>query len=256
MREDAGLHAVAEPLEGIRVVVTRARAGRLDTRLGRLGADVVRAPAITFIDPDDDGRALREAVFALTEADYDWLVVSSATAVERLGAVLGDLAALAPVHVAAVGPATAAAVADAGGTVDLVPPQAVGEALVEAFPSGAGRVLQLRPEVARDVIADGLRAKGWAVDEVVAYRTVAAEFDAATRDAVRHAAVVTFTSPSTVQHLVAAVGVDGLPPLVVSIGPVTSAALGELDVDVAAEADPHTVDGLVEAVVHAVRAEP
>ncbi|HET8929419.1 MAG TPA: uroporphyrinogen-III synthase [Acidimicrobiales bacterium] len=247
----------AEPLGDARVVVTRALPGRLDARLGRLGAHVVHAPAIAFVDPDDDGRALRTAVGALRDGRYDWLVVSSATAVERLAAVAGDLARLVPVHLAplrlaAIGPATAAAVASAGGTVDLLAPRAVGEALVEAFPTGAGRVLQLRPEVARDVIADGLRAKGWIVDEVAAYRTVAPELDAETRADVRGADVVTFTSPSTVQHLVAAVGIDGLPSLAVSIGPVTSAALRDVGIAVSAEADPHTVDGLVAAVVRAM----
>lgn len=246
------MNTVAEPLEGVRVVVTRAHRGRLDARLGQLGAQVVHAPVIAFVDPDDDGRALRGAVGAVRDGRYDWLVVSSATAVARLAAVAGDLAALAPVGLAAIGPATAAAVTAAGGTVALVAPRAVGEALVEVFPDGTGRVLQLRPEVARDVIAAGLRAKGWHVDEVAAYRTVAAELDTPTREAVRAADVVTFTSPSTVRHLVSAVGVEGLPPLAVSIGPVTSAALGDAGIVVAAEADPHTVDGLVAAVVGAV----
>ena len=245
------------PLTGCRVVVTRARAGRLDEQLRALGAEVVAAPAIAFVEPDDGGRALRAAAAALaggTDADsYDWLVVTSATAVDALVAAGANPAALGAVRIAAVGPATADAVTAAGGTVAVVPARAVGEALVDAVGTGHGRVLQVRPEVARDVVATGLRARGWTVDEVAAYRTVAALLDTPTREAVGAADVVTFTSPSTVEHLVAAVGVGGLPPVVVAIGPVTTAALVAHGVDVTAEADPHTVDGLVAAVVAAAQ---
>lgn len=239
------------PLDGCRVVVTRAEASRLDAQLETLGAHVVRVPTIAFVDPDDGGVALQGAIAELSRGTYDWMVVTSATTVRRLVAAPGGAAALGGARIAVVGPATARAVTDAGGIVALVAPEAVGESLVEAFPVGSGRVVQLRPEAARPVVAEGLRAKGWQVDEVAAYRTVAAEVDAATAAEVGRSDIVTFTSPSTVQHLVDAVGVDGLPTLVVSIGPVTSAALRALGIAVAAEADPHTVEGLVAAVVAA-----
>ena len=129
---------------------------------------------------------------------------------------------------------------------DLVPAVAVGDELAAAFPVGDGRVLQIRPEVARDVVARELRAKGWRVDEVVAYRTVSATLDDATRARVRDADAVTFTSSSTVDNLVALVGVDGLPTVTVSIGPITSSTLEAHGIAPTTEAAPHTIDGLVD----------
>jgi uroporphyrinogen-III synthase len=68
-------------------------------------------------------------------------------------------------------------------------------------------------------------------------------------DAVRSADLITFTSSSTVASLAAVLGDGALNGLrAASIGPVTSAALREHGIEPAAEADPHTVEGLVAAV--------
>ena len=178
---------------------------------------------------------------------------TSATTVERLErSAEAWIPALREVPIAAIGPSTAGAVRAVGAEAALVPGEAVGESLVEAFPRGAGRVLVLRPEVARSVVPEGLRAKGWQVEEVAVYRTVPATLDADTRRRVRTADVVTFTSPSTVTSLVASIGADALPPVVATIGPVTSRACRAAGMDVAAEAEPHTIDGLLDAVRRAV----
>ena len=140
---------------------------------------------------------------------------------------------------------------------DLVPEQFVAEALLDAFPAppaGGGRVLLARAAMARDVLPDGLRAAGWDVEVVEAYRTVAAPLTEADRAAVAAADVVTFTSSSTVERFVDAVGVGGVPPLVASIGPVTSATARRLGLTVDVEAAEHTVEGLVAALVGHVRA--
>jgi hypothetical protein len=73
-------------------------------------------------------------------------------------------------------------------------------------------VLLARAEVARAVLPDGLRARGWEVDVVDAYRTVPATISHEQREALATADVVTFTSSSTVEHLLAAIGTGGLPP--------------------------------------------
>ncbi len=240
------------PLAHCTVVVTRARPGRLDAALEHLGAQVVFAPVIDFADPADGGAALGRAVAALRGDGYDWVVLTSAVGVDRLFSVLDGRGDLGGTRVAAIGPGTARALAGHGVVADLVPDVAVGEDLVAAFEPGRGRVLQIRPEVARDVVARGLEAKGWTVDEVVGYATVAAEVDEATRAEIRGADAVTFTSTSTVDHLVAEVGADGLPPCAVSIGPITTAALEAHGITPTEQADPHTVDGLVDAVVRSL----
>jgi len=142
-----------------------------------------------------------------------------------------------------------------------VPERFVGEGLVEAFPDppggpGTGRVVLVRAEVARDVVPEGLAARGWSVEVVPAYRTVAADIAEPAREAVARADAVTFTSSSTVEHLVAAVGVDGLPPVVATIGPVTSATARRLGLAVAVEAPEHTTAGLVAALAEHLADDP
>jgi uroporphyrinogen-III synthase len=151
--------------------------------------------------------------------------------------------------VAAVGPGTAAALRDRHLVADLVPERAVAESLVDAFPEGPGRVLLPQAAAARPVLATGLASKGWDVDVVEAYRTVPVAAPPAAREAAARADAITFTSASTVSGFLDAVGPGGLPPVVVSIGPITSARARESGVAVHAEASPHTVEGLVDEVV-------
>ena len=113
------------------------------------------------------------------------------------------------------------------------------DALVGRVPGGAARrarrpagrteegaALFVRAERVRDVVVPGLRAKGWRVDEAVAYRTVAGRRRPGRRGPGRAADAVAFTSSSTVERTVELLGVDGVPPVVVSIGPVTSGRCG------------------------------
>ena len=240
------------PLFGRSVVVTRARAqaSGLARTLREFGADVIEAPMIEVGDPDDGGAALAAAV--ADAGSYDWLVLTSPNGVERTMAHVPDARALAGVRVAAVGTGTAGALARHRVVADLVPESFVGEGLLDAFPAppaGGGRVLIARAAVAREVVPDRLRAAGWTVDVVDAYRTRATEVPPGLADAVAAADAVTFASSSSVTNLVEAVGADRIPPVVVSIGPVTSETLRASGLAVTAEADPHTVDGLVAALL-------
>jgi uroporphyrinogen III methyltransferase / synthase len=226
------------PLHGRRVVITRARAqaSGLAARLEQLGAEVVQAPAIRIepvpFDPPD-------------LAAYDTVVVTSANAVDLL--LPADVRPLHGVTVAAIGPATARALGAYGIVADVMPAEAVSEALLDALGEvGGRRVLVATAAGARDVLPDGLRARGAQVDVVHLYRTVP---EAVNAEALRAADLVTFTSSSTVTSLAAGLGDGGLHGVrAASIGPVTSAALRAHGVEPLAEADPHTVDGLVAAV--------
>jgi uroporphyrinogen III methyltransferase / synthase len=241
------------PLFGRRVVVTRAReqASTLTRRLADLGATVVELPTIEVGDPDDGGAGLRAAADRV--ATYHWVVLTSVNAVDRFVPLLRDARALGRAQVAAIGPGTAAALARHGVAADLVPERSVAESLVAAFPEppagGRGRVLLPRAAAARDVVPDELGARGWKVDVVPAYRTSLASPPPPALEAARAADAITFTSASTVSGFLDAAGPEAVPPLVASIGPVTSAAARARGLAVAAEADPHTIDGLVDALV-------
>jgi uroporphyrinogen III methyltransferase/synthase len=244
----------SRPLFGRRVVVTRP-AGQAEPLVGALraaGAEPVVVPAVETVAAEDGGAALGAAVAEV--GTYDWVVFTSANAVEHTFAHLHDARSLGGVKVAAVGSATAAALEPRGVMADLVPAEFVAEALVAAFPTAppGGRVLLPRSASAREVVADGLAAKGWVVTAVDAYRTVPASVSERDRRRVAEADAVTFTSGSTVDGLVAACGIDGLPPVVVCIGPVAAGACEHHGIEVAAVADPHTVAGLVAALVREV----
>jgi uroporphyrinogen III methyltransferase/synthase len=243
----------ARPLFGRRIVVTRAReqASALHAQLESLGAEVLELPAIR-IEPIE---------FSMPDLDeYAWLVCTSVNGVialfERgLAPRSLDARALGRIRVAAIGPGTAAELADRGITPDLVPERYVAEALVEAFPppeAPGDRVLLARAETARDVLPEGLEARGYSVEVLPVYRTVRAEPDDAVLDSVRGGRVdaITFTSSSTVAGFCDLVGTAPDPqPTVVSIGPVTSDAARARGLRVDAEAQEHTIDGLVAALV-------
>jgi uroporphyrinogen III methyltransferase / synthase len=238
------------PLFGRTVVVTRARAqaSSLLARLRELGAATVEVPAIRIDDPADGGAALRAAVADL--ASNDWVVVTSPNGARRLLAECRDARAFGATEVAAIGPGTADALREGNVEADLVPERFVAEGLLEVFPdppAGGGRVLITRAAEARDVLPEGLRDRGWDVTVVEAYRTVQGQPTDAELTAVAEADVVTFTSSSTVRNFLAVC--DAVPPLVACIGPVTAATAREHGLTVDVEADVHTVDGLLDALV-------
>jgi len=237
------------PLFGRSIVVTRARtqAGTLSARLRELGARVVEVPVIAFDEPVDGGAALREAVARI--GTYDWVVLTSVNGVERLFAEIPDTRVLGGVRVAAIGSGTATVLATYRVVADLVPEEFVAESLLDAFPAGPGRVLVARAAVARDVLPEGLRSRGWEVDVVDAYRTVAGRPEPGALEAASAADAITFTSSSTVTGYLELAGAERVPAVVVSIGPITSATARDNGVGVTTEAREHTIDGVVDALL-------
>ena len=241
-------------------MITRAReqASRLRERLEQLGAEVIELPTIRV-------EAVELTLPALDA--YAWLVLTSANGVYALfdrGLTPAglDARALGGLRVAAIGPGTAAALVARGIRADLVPERFVADSLLEAFPAApAGtepRVLLARAEQARDVLPEGLEARGYAVDVLPVYRTVRAEPDPGELERVREGKVdaITFTSSSTVTGFCDLVRVLPDPqPRVISIGPITSRTAAEQGLRVDDEADPHSVEGLVAAVLAAFAAK-
>jgi len=246
-------------LAGLTVLVPRARgqAGGFSRLLRERGAEALEVPAIE-IRPVPSTAELDRAVQELAEGRYDWLVLTS---VNGVAALRGRVEALrrgvpGPARVAAVGPATEAALRDWGVVPDLVPGVATTAALGLQFPHGPGDVLLARADRANPELGVALRAKGWRTQEVVAYHTVpVGELDPDTRRRLDDGEVdwVAFTASSTVEGFVR--GYGGPPPggvRVAAIGPVTAGAARAAGMRVAATATEHTIPGLVAAIEHAV----
>jgi uroporphyrinogen III methyltransferase/synthase len=236
------------PLAGLRIAVTRARAqaSSLAARLRALGATVIEAPAIRIVALDGPAPEIER---------YDLVCLTSPNGArllfERLAASGRDARSLAGARVAAIGPGTAAAVAQHGIVADIVPERFVAEGLIEALEGVAiNRALVARAAQARDVLPDALRERGADVDTLALYETVAEPLSEHQLAAVQEADYVTFTSSSTVRFFLEAVG--GRPPpatRLLSIGPVTSAALRELGLEPDVEATRHDIDGLIDALI-------
>ena len=253
----------SKPLFGKRVLVTRSReqASALSERLRELGAEPLEYPAIE-IAPPKDMTPLDEAIATLSA--YDWLVFTSANGVralvDRMNEKRMDIEALARPRIAAIGPATAQALQRYGLRVDYMPEIYLAEEIATGIGDVAGqRILLPRAERAPKHLAQALRGKGAAVDEVTAYRTLAVgapdELKALLEDG--QIDIVTFTSSSTVRNLVAnlqdptpAKALSGC--LVACIGPVTARTAKRLSIRVDVVAREHTIAGLVEAIVTAV----
>jgi uroporphyrinogen III methyltransferase/synthase len=244
----------ARPLFGRRVVVTRARtqASVLSERLRELGARPIEVPTIEFAPPGDGGAGLERAAAGVAEDRYEWVVFTSANAVDALMEYIPDARLLGSTSIAAVGPATASALERYRLIPDLVPDRQLAEGLVEAFPDPPDQgatVLFPRAAEGREVLVDGLSEAGWEVDLVEAYRTVPAVPSPEAMTAVAEADAACFTASSTVTGFVSAFGLAAVPPVVVCIGPVTAATAEDAGMRVAAVAGVHTIDGLVAALV-------
>ena len=257
------------PLFGQRIVITRPaeQASDLADRLAALGAEVLTAPAIE-IKPLDDYAVIDEALRGID--GYAWLVLTSVNGVEALFARMDALGldgrALAAVRLATIGRPTADALARRFLRADVVPETYTSAGLAAAMASDVSlagkRVLLLRADIASRQLPQALSQAGASCDDLPVYQTAkpASLPDHVVAD-VRAERVdwITFTSTSTVNNffnLLAAAACEQLPERVrlASIGPVTSEALRARRLEPHIEAAPHTVAGLVDAIVSATSA--
>jgi uroporphyrinogen III methyltransferase/synthase len=249
----------------MKILITRPRTQNLflSQKLRELGATTVELPTIAILPPENADR-LDRSIGKLS--DYDWVVFTSVHAVrffsKRMKALGQPFDKFSKTRVAAIGPATAAALELLGRKPDHVP----GEYLSEQIALGLGdvkgkRILLPRADIASKRLPQLLTEHGAEVEEVVAYRTVLP--NDLSSDRLRSVLnqgidVVTFTSPSTVRNLAQIVGANELEALlkkvkVACIGPVTAEETRRLGVHVDIVAKNHTIDDLVEAIENDVR---
>jgi uroporphyrinogen-III synthase len=242
------------PLAGLRVVVTRAehQSEGLAAAFERAGARVELLPLLEVVPPADP-QPLKRAAGDL--ASYDWLVFTSANAVEAFLPLTGPLRS--SLRIAAVGPATAAALRAFGSEPHLTARKAeAGGLAADLAPRIAGRrVLLPQAADARPLLLQELKEAGAEAVAVVAYdKRLPPEAPARAEELFATTPIgwVTFTSPRIVRHFVELFGPDWERRRgelrAVSIGPVTSAELRRYGVEPAAEAARPGEEGMVGAV--------
>jgi hydroxymethylbilane synthase len=255
------------PLYGRRCLVTRAthQGDSLRRMLEEHGAEVINLPLIEIREP----ASFAPLDIAIEHLDaYGLLIFTSANGVEaffrRLDLLGRGSKELSNLRICAVGRKTADLLHEFGVDADVTPDRATGEALVSAIADSGDlhrkRALMPASQIARSEVPEGLARAGITVDVVEAYRTAAPELSA---EDVKSYLVeakpdyMLFTSPSTVNNLLAFISVPALCALlpgvrIACIGPVTAAAVREHGLKVDVEAVEHSAEGMVEALMNDV----
>lgn len=264
MADAAASSSPKSSLASKRVVITRGalQSSKLFEKLLERQAIPRSLPLVAFSPPVDDS-PLDSALSRWQKQEFDWVLFTSANAVHSvvsrsatLGLSLdrpGDLSS-----VAAVGPATAEAVAEAGLVVDYVAKTHLGVAMAqELAPRLHDKAVFLpRSDRANPDLPQALQRIGAKVTEVIAYRTLApTDVD---RERVREIAngeadAVLFFSPTAVHNFADLLGKKFLINLqnkiaLTAVGPVTSAALREYGIQRIIMAADTTTNAVIDAL--------
>ena len=253
----------SRPLYGWRVLVprTKEQAGVMSERLRGHGAIPKEVPTIA-VEPPRTPAQMERAIKGLVTGRYEWIIFTSTNAVravrEKFEEFGLDARAFAGVKIACVGEATAAAIRGFGISPELLPSgEQSSEGLLADFPpyddvlDPIDRILLPRADIATETLAEGLRERGWEIDDVTAYRTVrAAPPPAEIREAIKGGGfdAVCFTSSSTVRNLVGIAGKPHARTVVACIGPQTAATAREFGLRVDVQPDIAQVTALVDAL--------
>lgn len=205
------------PLAGRGVLVTRPvhQAEPLCKRLEARGARPIRFPVLA-IAPPADVESARERLARL--ADYHLVVFISVNAVEQAATLSGGLPR--GLRAAVVGRASARALRERGIGPVLQPEQGADSEALLALPElkalAGQRILIVRGEGGRELLADTLRARGAIVEYAEVYRRVRPDVDPEALPALWRAHridAVTATSNETLGNLYELAGPVGRDPL-------------------------------------------
>ena len=252
------------PLCGQTVVVTRSReqASSLVENLEAMGARVLQCPTIR-VESLPSSPELDAQIAMLWKKE--WVIFTSTNGVEmfwrKLTELRTDARVFGPAMIAAIGPATVAALKLRGINADFVPESSISENVAQGLierGAGKGKVLVVRALESREVIEARLREAGAEVEVAPVYRTVPdlSNVEMA-RAAIENGEVnwVSFTSSSTVKNFVDALGAEFVASnrdkfRVAVIGPITAATAREAGLAPDVEAAQASVEALASALVY------
>lgn len=257
-----------QPLTGWKVAVLRSpeQSQSLTTRLTKHGAEVIGIPTIQTVLPEDR-TPLHHAIAQLSAGAFHWVVFTSTNAVRF---VAQQLTSPLPPHtnVATVGRATAKVTHQYHLESHLQPPieQQNALGLIDTFPLADTQpqdqrtILIPHADIAKPTLAEGLRAKGWDVTEVISYRTIPADPPPPdVRQAVTTGAItaICITSGSTIRNLIAIAGRPHPDTLLACIGPAAAEATKKLGLEVTVIPPVAEAESLADALAaYAQQAKP
>lgn len=248
------------PLFGKTVMVTRAgsKIGTFASKLRELGAKVIETPVVEISEMDLE--PLMKQLEQLNSFTHLWFTseVSVKLFFTALEAKAMDTRALAQLKILAIGSSTAASLKQHGIIADFVPEKFTQEGIVEKMSTQlkvTDRILMPSAKDTRPVIKNALSMICEFL-QIPIYRSCPASDSAVTKDVLDEVDYVTFTSASAVNQFCKTV--EGQVATfesgrIVSIGPVTTAALNECGYHDVITSETHTIDGIIETILNEER---
>ncbi len=254
------------PLFGKTILITRDAEGNraMAEQINELGGQAICLDTIAVRDLTDTPEA--KAIVARLD-QFDWVIFTSGHGIVFTADLLRkqsrDLRAFGSAKIACIGAETARRLNDFGLRADFVPSEFVSDALADDLARFTNlknkKILLLRSAIAPDDLPERLRTHGAFVEQVSVYTVQTAgpqtSADQELINAIQKGQIewITFTSSSTVQSFFERIPGDIIlrsHTKIASIGPVTSRRLREKGMEIAVEAQPHTTEGLIEAIVN------
>ncbi|MCM3587644.1 uroporphyrinogen-III synthase [Mesobacillus maritimus] len=248
----------APPLQNKHVLIARGakQAKSFSELVKKLGGIPVEIPLIAF-RPVPESAELDAVLKELHT--YDWIVFTSNVTVETFLARYqagGDFP-----RIAVIGEKTRETLEQQNFHVRFTPQEYVAEGFVKEFlphVSKGMRVLIPKGNLARDYIASALKKQGVIVDEIIIYETYMPENSRsmlAQMLAEDKLEILTFTSPSTIDHFMNIVKDYQLESkledcTIACIGPISQKKAEEYGLPVHACPSTYTVEEMMKSVVH------
>ena len=246
------------PLRGKNILVPRSKgqAESFSHLVEKYGGNPVEIPLLAFRPTSSP-----EIQTIITQIHtYDWIIFTSSITVETFLTFLRPSGGQQLPKIAAIGKKTESFLVTKGLQVDFTPEEFVAEGFVEefrAYVKKGMKVLIPKGNLARDYIASQLAKYGADVDETIIYETYFPEASKEIiKDKLTHSQldILTFTSPSTIDHLMAVVKEydldDNVKECIIGcIGPVTKERIESYGLKVHIAPDVYTVHHMIKSTI-------